>query len=39
MSGVQEILASVRAYDGAADTGLIERSFAWVPEHILPDRN
>src|SRR5690242_11127214 len=32
MSGVQEILASVRAYDGAADTGLIERSFAFAAE-------
>jgi GTP pyrophosphokinase len=32
MSGVQEILASVRAYDAAADTGLIERSFAFAAE-------
>ena len=31
MSGVQEILASVRAY-AAADTGLIERSFAFAAE-------
>jgi GTP pyrophosphokinase len=32
MSDVQEIVASVRAYDGAADTGLIERSFAFAAE-------
>jgi GTP pyrophosphokinase len=32
MSDVQEILASVRAYDAAADTGLIERSFAFAAE-------
>jgi GTP pyrophosphokinase len=32
MSDVGEIVASVRAYDGAADTGLIERSFAFAAE-------
>jgi guanosine-3',5'-bis(diphosphate) 3'-pyrophosphohydrolase len=32
MSDVQEIVASVRAYDGAADTSLIERSFAFAAE-------
>ena len=30
MSDVGEILASVRAYDGAADIGLIERSLAFA---------
>jgi len=32
MSDVQEIVASVRAYDGAADISLIERSFAFAAE-------
>ena len=32
MSDVQEILASVKAYDAAADIGLIERSFAFAAE-------
>ena len=32
MSDVQEIVASGQAYDGAADTGLIERSFAFAAE-------
>jgi GTP diphosphokinase / guanosine-3',5'-bis(diphosphate) 3'-diphosphatase len=32
MTAVQEICAQVRGYDGAADTGLIERSFAFAAE-------
>ena len=32
MNDVQEIVASVRSYDGAADTALIERSFAFAAE-------
>src|SRR5262245_40116073 len=32
MSDVQEIVASVRSYDQAADTALIERSFAFAAE-------
>ncbi len=32
MTAVQEICAQVRGYDGGADTGLIERSFAFAAE-------
>jgi GTP pyrophosphokinase len=32
MNDVQEIVASVRSYDSAADTALIERSFAFAAE-------
>jgi GTP pyrophosphokinase len=38
MSDVGEIVASVRAYDGAADIGLIERSFAFAAERHAGQR-
>jgi len=38
MSDVQEIVASVQAYDGAADTALIERSFAFAAERHAGQR-
>src|SRR5204862_8104370 len=38
MSDIGEILASVRAYDGAADIGLIERSFAFAAERHAGQR-
>jgi len=38
MSDIGEIAASVKAYDGAADIGLIERSFAFAAERHAGQR-